>query len=396
MKKKKAYFNSTDKYIEDPYDMGKWNYVSKIIAYDSQRLGSDKSLDYHSYVNIKDSKELEKFRLWYNSQRKIGEKMSKLKKISREQYGASGIGIYPTETGATFDESDPNLAKAERYKRRMQYQKQHGSVPERNTKEEEARINKNDLSKRMNKYIILLQKSLMSNDEIDLETFQDSLRLLNGLAEITKKIRTAEMGIDLMYRTSKRLGKCGLKKEAASLKKFAQQQEQDMAAPQPSPAPEQAEPQIEQELPPGPPIPLEQQVETQPSDPNLQALDAANEAEPVKFSDIETDGPSDGEYDKIMSDSINMMDAADKLEDVASMLADRRVIRFLAEFDIMLDKLGVASMFPELAESQSKLIDAYSYALTRGSKMMGQLANAAEILKGMETKLPGSDNVDTE
>jgi len=80
------------------------------------------------------------------------------------------------------------------------------------------------------------------------------------------------------------------------------------------------------------------------------------------------------------------------------MLADRRVIRLLAEFDIMLDRLGVASMFPELAESQSKLIDAFSYALTRVTKMMGQLANAQQFIQSHEeskedgTGLPGQEN----
>ena len=49
---KKSYFNSTELEIDDPYDMKKWNYVAKIISYDSQRLGKDKSMDYHSYVNF--------------------------------------------------------------------------------------------------------------------------------------------------------------------------------------------------------------------------------------------------------------------------------------------------------------------------------------------------------
>ena len=70
------------------------------------------------------------------------------------------------------------------------------------------------------------------------------------------------------------------------------------------------------------------------------------------------------------------------------MLADRRVIRMLAEFDIILDKLGIASMFPELAESQSKLIDSFSYALTRVSKMMGQLSNARDLMQNTNT-IPG-------
>ncbi len=72
------------------------------------------------------------------------------------------------------------------------------------------------------------------------------------------------------------------------------------------------------------------------------------------------------------------------------MRADRRISRLRAEFDIMLDRLGIASMFPELAESQSKLIDAYSYALTRVTKMMGQLANAQAVMNSASS-VPGSN-----
>ena len=50
----------------------------------------------------------------------------------------------------------------------------------------------------------------------------------------------------------------------------------------------------------------------------------------------------------------------------------------------MLDKIGIAAMFPELAEAQSKLIDGYSYALTRVTKMMGQLANAKMLLEAQD------------
>ena len=398
---KSSYFNPSRLEIEEPYDMNKWNYISKMIIYDHGRLGKDKSLDYHSYVNIKDPKELEKFRMWHKTQKVSGDKMSKLKKTSREQYGVSGIGIYPTDTGSTFDEKDYSVSKAEKIRRSMEYEKKYGPIPKEDSPEEHAKKRKNELARRMNKYIILLQKNLMSSEDVDLETFQKSLQLLNGLADVSKKIKTAEMGIDLMYRTSNRLGKYGLKKHANDLKRFAQQQEQDISVEPPAPAPD-PQPPVDQQIPQegtNPELnqnqaPEQNQVERR--DPGLEALDASSEVEPVKFSDIETEGPGEGEYDKIIDDSISMSDAAEKLEDVASMLADRRVIRYLAEFDIMLDKLGVASMFPELAESQSKLIDAYSYALTRVSKMMGQLANAAEILKGMEGKVPGSSDADVE
>ena len=47
----------------------------------------------------------------------------------------------------------------------------------------------------------------------------------------------------------------------------------------------------------------------------------------------------------------------------------------------MLDKIGIASMFPELAEAQSKLIESYSYALTRVTKMLGMLSNNKAIME---------------
>ena len=115
----------------------------------------------------------------------------------------------------------------------------------------------------------------------------------------------------------------------------------------------------------------------------------------MKLRDIEPiPGPKDDEYE-VLAGNISLEDAAKKLDEVAGMLADRRIIRQLAEFDIMLDKIGIASMFPELAESQSKLIDAFSYALTRVTKMMGQLSNAKSLLEA-GGPLPGTSQPATE
>jgi len=120
------------------------------------------------------------------------------------------------------------------------------------------------------------------------------------------------------------------------------------------------------------------------------------EQEPVDIRDIKTPGPDEDDYKFVLDGEVNIEDAAKKLDDVASTLSDRRVIRMLAEFDIMLDKIGIASMFPELAESQSKLIDAFSYALTRVSKMMGQISNARTLIESSEG-LPGrSENLNAE
>ena len=117
-------------------------------------------------------------------------------------------------------------------------------------------------------------------------------------------------------------------------------------------------------------------------------LESSDLSEPVPLEKIKTPEPRPGEYSKVLGD-ISLDDASNKLDEVAGMLADRRIIRLLAEFDIMLDKLGIASMFPELAESQSKLIDGYSYALTRVTKMMGQLSNAKSFADNDRGPVPG-------
>lgn len=386
--KKKSYFNNGSLDIDEPYDLDKWNYLSKMIIYDSQRLGKHKALDYHSYVNIEDPTEQRKFKLWHKEKTASGENMNKLKKTALEQYGLPPGKNYSGNV-SPYDEKDDNIAEAARLKRKMQYEKMHGKIPEEKTDMDEAKERKALLSKNLIKYVSLIQRSLLSSDDIDLETFQAALEALNNLSTTVKKIKTAEMGIDLMIRTSNKLNNLGLSKEASGMRKFAQQQEEAVGA-----APIQEESVV---APQDPAAPVEQPVPEEPQAPRTQeevletALEGSKDAQSVDYSDIETPGPEEGEYDKVIDQDVNIHDAAGKLEDVAGMLADRRVIRYLAEFDIMLDKLGIASMFPELAESQSKLIDAYSYALTRVSKMMGQLSNAADILKGMEGNVPGSN-----
>ena len=133
----------------------------------------------------------------------------------------------------------------------------------------------------------------------------------------------------------------------------------------------------------------------EPTDPNdpKNAIPSGDEVEPASLKDITPiPGARQGEYEELAG-TVSLDDAANKLDEVAGMLADRRIIRQLAEFDIMLDKIGIASMFPELAESQSKLIDAFSYALTRVTKMMGQLANAKSIIDS-RNDLPGRESPD--
>ena len=109
--------------IDEPYDLDKWEYLSKMIIYDNQRLGEYKSLDYHSYVNIEDPTELRKFRIWHKDKVAFGENMKKINKTALEQYGLAPGKNYSGSNISPFDESDHSIQEAARLKRKIKYEK---------------------------------------------------------------------------------------------------------------------------------------------------------------------------------------------------------------------------------------------------------------------------------
>jgi hypothetical protein len=217
------------------------------------------------------------------------------------------------------------------------------------------------------------------------EEYVQIAKLLLELSMLIKKVKLASTVNDLTYRYAKKIEKIGHKRYADSLIKFAQDAEAPPVQPDVTPdlPAEEAQAAPEAEQPAGP---SDQERKSGVSIPE------PDNVEPTKLRDIEPiPGAQPGEYE-MLAGNINLEDAAKKLDEVAGMLADRRIIRQLAEFDIMLDKIGIASMFPELAESQSKLIDAFSYALTRVTKMMGQLSNAKSLLEAGGAGIPGASS----
>mgnify|MGYP003116688859 CR=1 FL=1 len=184
---------------------------------------------------------------------------------------------------------------------------------------------------------------------------------------------------DLTYRTANKFEKLGFDNEARILKRAADYGSDIIKTAQEIPPEQEA-------VPPGAATEEAPQQEEEGSN---RPVPGPDEVEPAKLEDITPiPGPEESDYEKLAG-NIDLADASQKLDQAAGMLADRRVIRLLAEFDIMLDKLGIASMFPELAESQAKLIDAFGYALTRVTKMMGQLSNAETLISNQQGNIPG-------
>ena len=397
------------------FGISKWSSLRKQY-YNCLNSGYNKdvALKYLEYGHFKDKEEFLKFCDW------ISLSEDNMKKTSSWSKGITPDGIYSSSdvySDKGFEHLGFNSDMIKKVKNKVQKEKEEKRVSELEedieienaaddfelTKdlekdiedlmdEGEEVLNKKQDPKKfvklLNRNLISMIRSFLNDDEIGGEAFNMAIKPLFELSKILKDIKTKKMAVDLSYRTSGQMRKLGFDKEADQIVKFAQQAEQETA--QPAPA---APPTPQEQTAPAPAPEAAPQAEDATPKGNKSNIDipTSTDVEPAKFEDIETPGPKEGEYDNIIPGEVSITDASKKLEDVASMLADRRIIRYLAEFDIILDKLGIASMFPELAESQSKLIDAFSYALTRVTKMMGQLSNAQTLLESSDpSKLPGT------
>lgn len=321
------------------------------------------------YSNILDNEEKQKFLRWFDyfssgDHLKYSEhKDEKMKKESVFQSGLVGNGPY------TQDNPGYNFSGRNRGNNMPGDSFTASSIPDKTEKDSNTKSDKLlEWKKAINRACKRID-TLLREGDIPYDEYSEMAKHLFELSSLIKRVKLASTMSDVTYRTANILKKAGHAGHASALTKIAQEiSEQPVPVPE---APPEATPAEAQE--PAGPSSQEQKAGVEVPEPD--------NVEPAKLRDIEPiPGPQEGEYEALAG-NINLEDAAKKLDEVAGMLADRRIIRQLAEFDIMLDKIGIASMFPELAESQSKLIDAFSYALTRVTKMMGQLSNAKTLLE---------------
>jgi hypothetical protein len=357
--------NGSDAIVEASVDFDLWKKLAYYIydAVKNKKKTFEEALEYYSHYL--DDKELIKFEKWLKYY-KAGEhlKYSGLKdkmairKIADYNFGLIGPGFYPSE-----------------YKN--------------STKELEADESKNtyhNWKNKLNGAIRRIDKLLrIGDDYLDAATQAELSDLLHQFDQEVRKIRMQRTAADLAFRTADTFKKQGFSAGSDILFKFAQEVDAGpSAAPQPPPA---APPVAEPQSPNPPPVAAGgegAQVPEQNVAPNKEDQAGQNTSKET-LDRVLSDKALPGEYEQLAGEvDLNM--AATKLEEVAARLSDRRTIRLLAEFDIMLDKLGLAAMFPELSEAQSKLIDAYSYALVRTTRMLGMLSSGRSISEISEAK----------
>jgi len=353
--KKIAYPMAENYFFKNPffgYNLQSWaNCVHKIYeAHYKDGVGYDDAVLKYSSNIFEDEEEKNNFLNWlkyYNQ----GEHLKYNVKTASYQLSVSPTGDAYTST-SNYIGSD--------------YAFDHDTQMNNAKEQGEKKINYKNWKKKFNTALRRVDKILKESEEyIDAEKYEEISQVLNKLDIQVSKVRLQATASDISYRTANQLKKLGFNDGASVFYKYAQE-----AAP-PEVAETPATPAAS-ELPEASPAQMERKQQEKE---NIEkGREILSDVEPVP-------GPRPNEYEDIIKDDIDVDDASRKLEQIAGTLSDRRVIRYLAEFDIMLDKIGIASMFPELAEAQSKLIESYSYALTRVTKMLGMLSNNKAIME---------------
>jgi len=379
--------------IEDEFDINRWLKTVHLI-YDSvakNEMTKQNALDYYSNFLDIDSDEDLKFIKWFKYY-STGEHLKysskedeymKKESVYMSNLGQGGTPYYHGGQSAYLNKGQGNNMPGDSF---------HGSVFDETAEASERKAHRGERfgswKSKLHTAIRRIDKLLRTDEYMDSETYKTLAEHLMHLSLQVQMLKLSSTLSDVTHNTANKLNKFGCTEGAEILKKIAQEVPEEMPAEAPAealgeapaealgeaPAEALGEAPAEEESPPGP----------------MDGIPKSDDVEAASFEDITPlPGARPGEYDELAGD-ISVEDAARKLDEVAGMLADRRIIRQLAEFDIMLDKIGIASMFPELAESQSKLIDSFSYALTRVTKMMGQLANA-KTMADAQSGIPGAE-----
>lgn len=101
----------------------------------------------------------------------------------------------------------------------------------------------------------------------------------------------------------------------------------------------------------------------------------------IEVHETEVPEKIDKNFDSMIDQAFHNLtinDVVNRLEDLAKIFKTREVPRQLAIVDMMLDKLGLASFFPTLAEATNKALDSNQYISTRVEDILSKLRGTIE------------------
>ena len=79
--------------------------------------------------------------------------------------------------------------------------------------------------------------------------------------------------------------------------------------------------------------------------------------------------------------NVTIADIVNKLEDLTNLFKNREIPRQLAIVDLMLDRVGLSSVFSELSEASGKSIEANNYILSRIEDILSKLRGSVGVSK---------------
>jgi hypothetical protein len=122
--------------------------------------------------------------------------------------------------------------------------------------------------------------------------------------------------------------------------------------------------------------PIESDISPEPNkNPNqeLNSQEQLSEPAQVKNEDI-----AQSDIERALA-NITINDIIKKLEGLASIFKNREIARQLAIVDLMMDAVGIASFFPNLAEATNKALESNQYVLTRIEDILARLRGTEEV-----------------
>lgn len=132
-----------------------------------------------------------------------------------------------------------------------------------------------------------------------------------------------------------------------------------------------------------PPAFVPDAAEKEPGTPGDPGSPATEEPLEVTEDDIKPGGdkpePAASNFDSKVDEvfkSLTIGDVVAKLEDISKSYKTREMPRQLGIVDMMLDSLGLASLFPSLSEAQNKALEANNYISTRVDDILAKLRGA--------------------
>jgi hypothetical protein len=322
--KKTAYPNTFGKEDRDPaYDRYRWVDTIKVIY----SLLHEKSIDKNAAIELAtvDWSEDERFKFvnwmrYYESGNTEKYNVKTAKTKTAEPVDIYDLGLPSNMLDPATRSNNPEERPMSAYRVRKEKTKREQELEKAKKFREQMKSRLRSLRRLLDRYNSALPQQNIEQIQDEMYALDKSLSKLNVYASLE----------DCVVRSANRIERMGFREGADILHKFA-------ADPEASPAPEA--------LPPSP----------EDSKEIVEAL------------------PPSPESTKPPASSVDVNVVIQRLEGLTKALKSRDLIRDIASADILLNELGLASYFPELGDSQSKLIEAFSYAGNRVDAIVAKL-----------------------